>query len=337
MKKIILFAALAFTALLFTSCENDDIVIERAGGDNMVSMTVTLSDFFSSYNFVDSKHYVDVADQYRTFYSADGMYIQSRVLFYNSSGMLADSVVTYSTNTNAVSIVKGLAAGKYTAVVTLTFATKNTGNDASLWCIVGRESLNTAYLECKDNTSQWSIMSYASQEFTIDKGGISLTLNPKPVGALAYVAFDNFQYASRNDCINKTASDTQVRQIALSSQDVAVGYRLNPHATERYIYLDDAGITSLHDLISVEPGDMGETYFKNNFFGFCYILAPQCNLSFRYRMENESVPMEIGNSDFAITAGQNYLAYWDYLQRYNPYFGKADNNHWHSYGAPLVQ
>ena len=85
MKKI-LFTALMFTALLFTSCDNDDILIEKDDNINEVNVTVSLTNFFSNYTFQhksSDKVLEDLGEVYRTFNSEDGMYIQTRVLFYN--------------------------------------------------------------------------------------------------------------------------------------------------------------------------------------------------------------------------------------------------------------
>ena len=76
MKKIF-FATLALTALLFTSCENDDIEIVVKDSSNV---SVSLTNFFSSYDFQDTQHDVDNAsDIYRVFNSEYGMQIQKVV------------------------------------------------------------------------------------------------------------------------------------------------------------------------------------------------------------------------------------------------------------------
>lgn len=333
MKKI-LFAALALTSLLFTSCENDDIVIDM-GGTNPVSITVSLSDFFSCYDFTDTKHDISqIPDFYRTFHSEGEQYIQTRVLIYNSNGMLVDSILTYNTNTNSVSKDIKLAEGKYTAVATLTFADKDKD---PWWTLIDKESLNTVYIKY-NYRSWWNLMSYAAQEFTVSEGnGVELTLKPKPVGALCYVYYQNFQYASRNDCLTGKVSDNGVRNVAVYTQNLAIGYRLNPKNSDKYIYLDDAGTGTWYYLHKYEPEDFDWTYFQTNLYGFFYILAPRCKVTFGYILEGDDGFNGKGEATYDITTGETYLAYWDWIKVGNPYFGIADNNHWNSYGAPVVE
>ena len=344
MKKI-LFTALMFTALLFTSCDNDDILIEKDDNINEVNVTVSLTNFFSNYTFQhksSDKVLEDLGEVYRTFNSEDGMYIQTRVLFYNGSGLLVDSILNYSSNTNAVSKNVKLAAGNYTAVATLTFAYKNSGDDASYWFLAEKESLNTAYLLLRDGMSQWSIMSIASKEFTVSPGGgTEVVLTPAPKGALCYGYFQNFQYASLKDCMRNSISDNGVRQIGVYSQNYASGYKLNPKVSERYVYEDAPGSNTWYPLFFSEPSDSSWTYFKNNIKCEFYVLAPQCNIMFGYRTvdQDESNFYKATEQPTAVTInnGETYLAYFDWLQKGNPYFGRADNNHWNVYSAPLIE
>lgn len=333
MKKIII-AALALTAMLLTSCENDDILIEDIDTSNPVNVSVTLSDFFSSYNFHDTKHDISIAEEFRTFNSENDLYIQTRVLFYNDRGLLVDSILTYSTNTNEVTKTLKLAGGKYTAVTTLTFAIKPEGNN-SYWDLKDKENLNSAYMDASYRWSKWSILSYASQEVTVEKGKTTtIQLKPKPVGALGYAFLQNFQYANQQ---SKEVSDNKVRRIAVYSQNIATGYKLNPDATDRYIYLDATQTNSWYTLFVAEPNDFDSswTFFKSNLYGFFHILAPKCNIQFGYILEGESTFNGYGEATYSITTGMTYLAYWDWFKVGNPYFGKADNNHWNTYNAPM--
>ena len=118
--KRILFSALLVFAFV-TSCKNDDIIIVKNDSVNEVNVNVSLSNFFSSYNYNDTRHDISVTEDYRTFNSEFNKYIHVRTLFYNSQGNLVDSLVTYSTSTNAVSESIKLAPGTYTVITTLNF------------------------------------------------------------------------------------------------------------------------------------------------------------------------------------------------------------------------
>ena len=61
MKKVIL-AAISVVALLAMSCSNDEITVVKDDKVNDVNVSVSLSNFFSSYNFNDTKHNRQVTD-----------------------------------------------------------------------------------------------------------------------------------------------------------------------------------------------------------------------------------------------------------------------------------
>lgn len=338
------FAALTLIAILFTSCGNDDIDIETPANVNPVNVTVSLSKFFSGYNYNDTKHNVTLlSDYYRSFNSEYELYIQTRVLFYNSNGFLVDSIINYSTNTNVVNKTIKLAEGKYTAIATLAFASKTDGYDSSNWWLVDKENLNSAYLDGPYPgqsvlASTFMLLSYASQEITVEKGkSTELSLTPTPVGSMVYCFYENFQYRTRTDLNNNNIADNKVRKIGILTQNFATGYKLNPNASDRYIYQDDAGMSSWWYLNHCEPSDFNYTFFQKNIYGYFYILAPKCSIVFGYMKEGDTGFSDQGMATYNITNGQTYLAYWDWLQVGNPYFGKADNNHWHSYAnSPAV-
>ncbi len=339
MKKI-LFAALALTALFFTSCENDDIVIDS--NENRVDVTVSLTGLFSSYNFKDTKHDIDVADEFRTFNSEGGGYIQARVLFYNSKGLLVDSILNYSTNTNAVSKSLHLAAGQYTAIATLSFAYLDDDDKyVSFWDLVDKENLSTAYLDNGEwSGSRWHLLSYDSQEITVGEGNTAVNLNPQPVGSLVYYYFQNFQYPHS---ANVNVGDNGIRQIAVYTQNFAYGYRLNPNASEKFLYTTDAGESTWRVLGYTRPSNWywtnetprrNWTFFESDVYGYFYILAPRCSIYFGYTKEGENTFNGHGMKTYDITSGTTYLAYWDWFHQGNPYFGVATNNKW--YSAPAT-
>ncbi len=337
MKKYI-FAITAFTALLFASCSNDDIEIETSEDINDVSVTVSLSDFFSSYNFTDTQHDINVQEKsYRTFNSESGLYIQVRTLFYNSRGNLVDSLLTYSSNTNAVTQNTKLAEGQYTAITTLTFAYKTTSGDyrSYWWALTDKDKLSTAKLS-EQSRSRWSILSYEAKTITVTpESTTTLTMSPSPVGSLVYMYFQNFQY--ENESSYGTVTDNDIRRLSLFGRNLATDFVLNPDASEKYIYRDDAGSDSWWYLYSFEPSDFDDdwTYFQSNLYSFFHLLSPNPTIIFGYELDGENYFHPYGEGTYNIQNGKTYLAYWDYFQVGNPYFGIADNNHWNTYSSEV--
>lgn len=321
-----------FYLFLLSSCHNEEIHVE----DKRlcyVDVTVSLSDFFSCYDFIDTKHAsvpyaeennhyerVNAADIYNslcTYNNHEGRVvyakIKSLVLFYDDRGLLVDSVVAYSDKVEEVTQKTQLAAGKYTAIATLIFRDQAySGN--FYWTLKEPESLSTVYMENLYPGTIWSIMSYDSQEIEVgEKKDNEVNLTPTPVGSLCYAFFQNFQ------------SEDKIRDIIVCTDNYAQGYRLDPRATEKYIY--KKGTNNLLWAIPPYYFNYLTNYFKSDFLDYFYILAPQCNIKFEYKSAGKWWMIDLPSVE--IKGGTTYLAYWDYAQPNTPYFGVADNSHWH--------
>ena len=333
MKKIIFFAA-AMLALLTTSCSNDDIQIDYNTRNTDVNVTVSLSNFFSGYNYNDTRNGISVTEDYRTFNSEFGYYIHVRTMFYNSQGNLVDSLVTFTSTTNAVTKSLKLAEGTYTVISTLNFSESDNA-DGTLWEWCDREKLSTTYIEPYSRFSIWAIMSYASQTIQVKEGSATtISMTPAPIGALGYLYFQNFQY--KNESTYGTVADNGIRELALYSQNVADGYRLDPGASEKFIYQKATGAGSWYYLSDqLTPARFENSkdygYFRTNIYSYFYILAPQFNYAFGYELEGDSGFNVGAQSNATISNGKTYLAYWDWFKVGEPYFGIADNNHWNTY------
>lgn len=330
MKKTI-FSALCGLALFTISCSNDDIVIET-GSD--VTVNVSLSSFFSSYNFNDTYHGISVTEDFRTFHSEHDKFIHVRTLFYNSNGNLVDSLITFSSTTNSVSQNGRLPEGTYTVITTLNFSDEE-NYESSWWELCAKEKLSTVYLEPYSRFSIWGIMAYTAQTVTISSGTPAVvSVTPRPIGALAYMFLQNFQY--KNEATYGTIADNGVRSLAFYSQNIADGYKLDPNATEKYVYKEATGSDNWYYLSNkLTPSSFSASkdygYFRTNLYAYFYILAPSFNGCFGYMLDGENAFTAYGMSNYTITNGNTYLAYWDWFQVGNPYFGVADNNHWHRY------
>lgn len=325
------FGAIALALMLFTACGDDGD--DNGGTLYDTDITVSLNDFYSSYNYNDTRHDINVTDDYRTFHSEHDLYIQTRVLFYNANGVLVDSLIKYSTNLNELNLSKGLPEGRYTVVTTLTFADKTSGDDASWWWLADKQKLSTAKMNVRNRFSKWCIMSYDASVVNIVSGQkTTIRLNPRPVGALGYIFLQNFQYKSESTY--GTVADNGIRALCLYARNVAVSYRLDPSTSNHYIYLDDAGSSSWYFLSDrMEPSDFDSswTYFKTNLYDYFYILSPNPEIFFGYVPKGASSFTGYGQKNVTIRSGNTYLAYWDYFEVGNPYFGEANNNQWHTY------
>lgn len=336
MKKFIYIFSILSVAF-FSSCDNKAIpesIIDPPEPTYDVNISVSLSDFFQSYDFVDTRHNIkQLPDAFRTFNSEENLFIQVRTLIYDKNGYLVDSILDKSTNTNQYVKSKRMKAGNYTAISTLTFCDDEMN---SFWLLRDKESLNTVQLECRYNESQWSILSYDSREFTVADGTVNVNLSPSPIGALVYIYYDHFwtEPNSNNDTI-----DNGIRSIGLWTNDLAYSYFLNSKSDNPYVFLDDAGDNSVWRLSStIKPSDFGWDYFKANIYDYVYILAPKCNIEFGYILQdNTSIDKWVMLEKTTIEKGKVYLAYWNYLYVGNPYFGIANNNIWQYYPDPTPQ
>lgn len=336
MKKIV-FALMAFAGMLMTSCSNDEIKIEADQKVNEVSVSVTLSNFFSNYNFVDTKHGIDqLAGEFRVFNSEYKKKILVRTLFYDKQGNLADSLITYATSTNAVTKSINLAAGEYTAITTLTFADSSDKGGESWWELAEKESLANVHLDMINNFSKWSIMSYDAQEIYVNSNAKnSIDVNPKPLGAIGYCYYQNFQY--KDITTYPIMGDNGIRAITIYTQTKCEGIKLDPNSRDRYIYKKATGKDSWYFLSSQsKPSDYDESWtsFQSNLYDYFYILAPTAEICFGYIPEGKTSFTAYGRQTYSdLQSGTTYLAYWDWFQVGNPYFGVADNNHWNDYSS----
>ena len=322
---------LACAALITTSCTNDDITIT-----NPLNVSVSLNGLYSSYSYNDTRHDIKISNLYRVFNSEEGKYIQQRTYFYNSNGVLVDSLVSLHTNTNTYSGVVMLEAGTYTVVSILCFA-----NEAKqpYWLLSNRNNLEAASVDIAylDEFYQWYLMSFDSKQIEV-KGGqtTNISLAPSPIGSLAYIFCQDFQYMDETSY--GTIADNGVRSICVYAKKKAYGYKLSPNiaTSDRYIYYDEAENDKWYYLSDyLTPDIFGyNTYFQGNIYDFFYILTPSTDVCFGYKNEGDSGFTEKGTQyDKTFQNGQMYLAYWDWFAVGNPYFDIADNNHWNTYSS----
>lgn len=239
MKKIFNMLLVA-VAVFFTACSNEAIEIETSASKVMNAVTVTVSptNFIAPYNFKDTKHDVDVAENYRTFYSEQGGQIMARTYFYNKeTGELVDTVKSYVNSAdNDIVQNANLPTGSYYAISILCISY----NQMPFWDIADRLTLETAKLVQKLAHSRWNLLSVSTEEFTVKSGQhATLTTVPSPVGSLIYRFYENFQY--KNQSSFPTVQDNGIRSIGIFTRNRAVAYKLNPNAANKYEYLADAG------------------------------------------------------------------------------------------------
>lgn len=330
MKKI-LFALVALVTMLFSSCSNDAIEISTSEGkvSNALSISISPSKFFSTYDFKDTKHpdIDNLQETFRTFNSEQGGLIEARSYFYKkSTGILVDSVKTFVSNaTNDITFNVNLPKGDYYAISIINIATSDKD---PFWNIKDREKLETATLVYDLPYSFWNILSMSTDEFTIsDNKTANITTIPSPIGSIIYYYYQNFQYNSTSD---NSIKDNGIRQLAIYARNKAIGYKLNPNAANKYEYLSDAGENRWYFLQRCSPDDFADdwTFFKTNLYSYEYVLTPETEIVFGYTLDGEDSFQPYGQAKYTLQPGKMYLAYWNYFQVGNPYFGIANNNHW---------
>lgn len=333
MKKILLGLIAISIGALF-SCTNDDIEISltTASVQDALTISVDLSKFYSGYTFEDTRHNIEqIAEAYRTFNSESEMFIQVRTLIYNkTTGELADSIVNYVTNTNAVTVSKSLVPGDYYAITTLAFATPN---KESYWYLEERDKLSTVKLCPRSRTSRWSILSQSIETFSVTRTQPArVNTIPMPLGTLVFFFMQNFQYINESSFGN--VADNKVRQLLLLTKRKAESYNLDPNASSKYNLEEETKKQEWYVDRSFVPSNFADgswTYFQTDLYGYCYILEPEQTTIFGYLVEGETAFRGYGQQTTTFIPGTTYLAYWDYFQIGNPYLGVADNNHWHNY------
>ena len=344
MKKIV-FGLIAFSIILFSSCKNDEIKIDKpiAPVVNGLTMSVDISKFFSSYNYDDTYHNLgkgnQIAEAFRTFNSESGKLIQVRTLIYNkSTNEIVDSIVNYVSNLNQVTSTKNLLPGDYWAITTLAFADKADPNE-TWWYVADYKNLTTAKLYPRNRYGKWSVLSYSTESFTVSRSlPAHVNTAPVPLGALIYMIGENFQYI--NEASYGVVADNKVRNVALYTKRKAESYNLDPNATSKYNFYEETGTNDWYynrDFdVSYFTDDNGNvwTSFKSNFYGYCYVLETEQTTCFGYTLDGQNnFKGPYGEQTITYKPGTTYLAYWDYFQIGAPYFGLADNNHWHFYTA----
>lgn len=330
MKKI-LFAICIALSMIATSCTNDEINVYTEEGTvkDAAIFSVSLSDFYQSYNYVDTKHNISVAESFRSFNSESNKFIQVLVLIYNKdTGELVNYYLDYTTNTNKIDCKADLPEGQYYAITTLTFADGKDLDDCC-WAFDGLENIHTAKMSPREHATKWSIMSESAESFTVTKNHqTSVTITPKPVGSLCYFFAQNFQY--KDESQYGTVSDNNVRAFALYTQNLATEYNLDPNSSSKYNYAEDPGKKTWWKLLYHKPQDYKKdwTFFKADCYSYCYILAPKFNLCFGYVLKGADGFNQYGETSYTSKNGSMILAYWNWFSVGNPYFGPADNNHW---------
>ncbi len=339
MKKIFNLLGVA-VAVFLTACSNEAIEIETSAGKvkNAVTITVSPSNFTSSYNYVDTKHNTNIADYYRTFHSEYSGLISVRTYFYDrNTGELADSVRRFvETADNDVVMSADLPVGDYYAVSMICMSY---GDEVPFWNIADREKLETAKLVQTNKTpsSLWNVLSVSTEKFSVlSDSHMSVSTVPSPVGSIIYYYYQNFQY--KNQSTYGTIADNGIRSIAFYTRNKAVAYKLNPQATNRYEYLEDGGANNWYYVKNSEPTNFDDSwaYFQKDLYGYAYFLAPEASMTFGYTLDGETTFHSYGKATKTFQPGKVHLAYWDYFQVGNPYMGIADNSHWNTYTTKAI-
>lgn len=182
--KNVLYSLIAFFTMLMLSCSNDDSEVLYT-----VNIKVNPSKVISTFTYEEN------AGELESF--PNTLKLRTRLLAYDSKGVLKDSAVQYLTNYGSIAGYSlDLEEGDYT-MVAITDVVKMKNNEVRLeyWHLKNRESLSETKLSDAGMIGgQYKILGVESKKFTVGKTSKECLLYPQAVGALCYVKFENILY-----------------------------------------------------------------------------------------------------------------------------------------------
>ncbi|MBP5776818.1 MAG: hypothetical protein J6W56_04640 [Prevotella sp.] len=223
MKKV-LFGLMAIMIGLFSSCSNDEInvnVVPTPEPPRTLSLSISTTPGFEPFGIDYYKNQLLNNNQ--------PYYIGVKTYLYDDSGIIVDSVNSYTKTFNQVDqTFANLKRGSYTAVTVETLVNSDYQYTSDYWDIIGASQLNT--LAIKMNSTSFvvywgGVIAVASKVITIASEDEAVSLSPSPMGALVDVHYLDFNKSSYT-------------LAALYSKNKPIGMSLNPNVrdSERYLY-----------------------------------------------------------------------------------------------------
>lgn len=212
MKKY-LFAVILLLGGVFSACtDSEDIEIVNSGRG--VSFEINTQSIYDEFGFTNS-----IKNLLR-----DNTYaVCVKSFIYDEKGYLADSVSTYTYNTNSIKQnYSSLKFGEYTAVFVETLVYSDNMLPWN-YRIEGVENIST--LEIKQIAAPYwhAVLGVTYQKFTVGSVNDEIHITPKALGSVVDCNFYNFKVSP---CVN----------VAIGTEEICAGYRLDPSIPEENRY-----------------------------------------------------------------------------------------------------
>ena len=182
MKRNIVLAVL-LVALLFASCKNEDITMQRK-----VSFTVNPSEVISGFTYeVDEGELESFNSGYK---------LQIHLLVYDDMGYLTASDTRYLSNYQEImNSSLTLWDGEYTAVAITDVVKYDGGVTSNYWNITETDRLSSLKVSDAGNLGgKNKILGISNYGFKVGEGSVDHTIRVKPAGALIVVKSSNIHY-----------------------------------------------------------------------------------------------------------------------------------------------
>lgn len=209
-RNIVLSVVLA--VLLFASCKNEDITMQRKMNVNFI---VDPSEVISGFDHeIEGDEFWSLSSDYR---------LQIHLLVYDDMGQLADSTIDYlSDYQNTKKMQLKLWVGEYTAVA-ITDVVKYDDDATKYWNITETNSLSSLKISVSDagnsvSDGKYKILGISNHSFNVNVREELIddtiqvdTIQVKPAGALVHVKASNIHYFDSDSvvsyqlCTNKSA------------------------------------------------------------------------------------------------------------------------------------
>lgn len=212
MKKY-LFAVILLLGGVFSACTNSED-IEIINTSRGVSFEINTQSIYDEFGITNS-----IKDVIR-----DNTYaVCVKSFIYDEKGSLADSVSTYTYNTNSIKQnYSSLKFGNYTAVFVETLV--YSGNMLPRnYRIEGVDNISTLEIKQIDAPYWWAVLGVAYQKFTVGAVNDEIHVTPKALGGVVDCNFYNFAVSP---CVN----------VAIGTEEICEGYRLDPSIPEENRY-----------------------------------------------------------------------------------------------------
>lgn len=206
MKKII-YLLIAFVAVQFTSCSNEEIEIETTGKVFDLEYNVNVQSLYDEF---------EITDIIREILREQSLALGLTSLIYDADGNLADKKFSYEYNFNLINeTFEGLTEGKYTIISIETLVDPDYSFETPCWTLKGEDKLTTLEI-CQEVLEVYSpyVLGICTNTININS---NQTINaiPTAIGSLLELYWLSFDRSSHVG-------------VGFATNDIIESYKLNP-------------------------------------------------------------------------------------------------------------